>query len=85
MEFKMQLSIAAAAAANILISNKKNYVDYSGQWIHSNRDITCDKWWEYWIFFTRDSEDSWKMEQALEEINEKLNDLQVLCPHLTEN
>lgn len=40
MGFKMQLS---TAAANILISNKKNHVDYSGQWIHSNRDITCDK------------------------------------------
>lgn len=77
----------STAAANILISNKKNHVDYSGQWIHSNRDITCDKWWEQWIFFARDSklEDSWKMEPALEEINEELNDLQVPRPHLTGN
>lgn len=84
MGLKMRLS---TAAANILISNEKNHVDYSGQWIHSNRDITCDKWWEHWIFFARDSklEDSWKMEPALEEINEELNDLQVPCPHLTGN
>lgn len=52
MGLKMQLS---TAAANILISNIKKNVDYAGQWIHSNRDITCDKRWERWIFFARDS------------------------------
>lgn len=84
MGLKMQLS---TTAANILISNIKKNVDYAGQWIHSNRDITCDKRWERWIFFARDSKqgDSWKLEPTLEKINEKLNDLQVPCPHLTGN